>query len=172
MLGQFQICLIMTLFLQPEELRIGTVNEDFAFESLVGDIFQLGNASYRILQVAKGRVQVEDAKGLPPNIPFWLGEGRGRSDALSNAVSVLRQRVDELLSKKSTAEVIEAIHHEYEIEIGIAEQIVKYLAAAKRALGVLPTTDRIVFERFFDETEMLIWLCTVFLGHASTGPGV
>ena len=71
---------------------IGTVNEDFAVESLAGDIFQLGNTSYRILRVERGVVRVEDAQGEPPTIPFWLGEAPGRSDELSAAVSRLRAR--------------------------------------------------------------------------------
>jgi ATP-dependent Lhr-like helicase len=75
--------------LLPEEMRIGTLNEDFAFESLPGDIFQLGNTSYRIAKVETGKVYVEDAKGQPPTLPFWLGESLGRSDELSFAVSRL-----------------------------------------------------------------------------------
>ena len=69
---------------------IGTVNEDFAVESLAGDIFQLGNTSYRILRVERGTVRVDDAEGMAPNIPFWLGEAPGRSDELSQSVSRLR----------------------------------------------------------------------------------
>ncbi len=72
---------------------IGTVNEDFAVESLAGDIFQLGNTSYRILRVERGTVRVEDAKGMAPNIPFWLGEAPGRSDELSQSVSRLRGEI-------------------------------------------------------------------------------
>src|ERR1700712_4685747 len=67
------------VLLEPQGLQIGTVNEDFAVESLAGDVFQLGNASYKILRVEGGRVRVEDAHGQPPNIPFWLGEAAGRS---------------------------------------------------------------------------------------------
>ncbi|HEU4618604.1 MAG TPA: DEAD/DEAH box helicase, partial [Gammaproteobacteria bacterium] len=52
--------------LLPAEHPIGTVNEDFAFESMAGDIFQLGNASYRIRKVEPGKVYVEDAQGQPP----------------------------------------------------------------------------------------------------------
>ncbi|HZW74329.1 MAG TPA: helicase-related protein, partial [Caldimonas sp.] len=77
--------------LEPAGQQVGTVNEDFAIESLAGDIFQLGNTSYRILRVEAGRVRVEDAKGQPPNIPFWLGEAPGRTDELSQAVSRLRE---------------------------------------------------------------------------------
>src|SRR5438045_768417 len=76
--------------LEPDETFIGTLNEDFAIESTAGDIFQLGNASWRIVQVGAGVVRVADAKGAPPTIPFWLGEAPARSDELSRAVALLR----------------------------------------------------------------------------------
>src|SRR5262249_19174339 len=62
------------VILEPQAQFVGTVNEDFAVESLQGDIFQLGNVSYRILRVEQGRIRVEHAHGEPPSIPFWLGE--------------------------------------------------------------------------------------------------
>src|SRR5207302_8345306 len=74
------------VLLEPESQIIGTVNEDFAVESLAGDIFQLGNNSYRILRVERGTVRVEDAQGMAPNIPFWLGEALGRTDELAQCV--------------------------------------------------------------------------------------
>ncbi|HET7063668.1 MAG TPA: DEAD/DEAH box helicase, partial [Rudaea sp.] len=87
--------------LEPQALKIGTVHEDFAVESLAGDIFQLGNTSYRILRVERGRVRVEDAQGMPPTIPFWLGEAPGRSDELSLAVSRLREEISTRLVSQS-----------------------------------------------------------------------
>ncbi|WP_240158909.1 DEAD/DEAH box helicase [Burkholderia sp. Ax-1724] len=86
--------------LEPQAINIGTVNEDFAVESLAGDVFQLGNASYRILRIESGRVRVEDAQGQPPNIPFWLGEAPGRSDELSFAVARLREQIERLLTER------------------------------------------------------------------------
>ncbi|RKE38731.1 Lhr family ATP dependent helicase [Paraburkholderia sp. BL23I1N1] len=86
--------------LEPQAITIGTVNEDFAVESLAGDVFQLGNASYRILRIESGRVRVEDAQGQPPNIPFWLGEAPGRSDELSFGVARLREQIGRLLDGK------------------------------------------------------------------------
>src|SRR5574340_1167879 len=86
------------VILSPSGLRIGSLNEDFSFESIPGDIFQLGNTSYRILKVETGRVLVEDAKGQPPNIPFWFGEAPARSAELSLAVSRLRENADSLLN--------------------------------------------------------------------------
>ncbi|MFC0573718.1 DEAD/DEAH box helicase [Paraburkholderia solisilvae] len=86
------------VILEPQGVQVGTVNEDFAVESLAGDIFQLGNASYKILRVESGRVRVEDAQGQPPNIPFWLGEAPGRSDELSMGVARLRGEIDRILA--------------------------------------------------------------------------
>ena len=85
--------------LDPDDTFIGTLNEDFAIESMAGDVFQLGNASWRVLQVGPGTVRVADAKGAPPNIPFWLGEAPARSDELSRAVSDLRPDVEVRLSR-------------------------------------------------------------------------
>ena len=85
------------VLLEPENQTIGTVNEDFAVESLAGDIFQLGNTSYCILRVERGTVRVADAEGMAPNIPFWLGEAPGRSDELSQSVSRLRREISDRL---------------------------------------------------------------------------
>ena len=134
----------------PEELRVGTLNEDFAFESLPGDIFQLGNMSYRILRVETGRVLVEDAHGQPPNIPFWFGEAPGRSDELSSAVSKIREEIDSRLDEGMPA-AIQWLQEECCIDTAAAIQLVDYLATAKAALGVIPIQKKIVFERFFDE---------------------
>ena len=135
----------------PQGYRVGSLNEDFAFESLPGDIFQLGNTSYRILKVEQGRVLVEDAHGQPPTIPFWFGDAPGRSDELSGAVSELRREVDELLESDGREQVVEWLC-DFGIDAAAASQTVNYLAAAREALGCLPTADQIVLERFFDET--------------------
>ncbi len=135
----------------PGELFVGTLNEDFAFESMPGDIFQLGNTSYRILKVHSGKVFVEDARGLPPTIPFWFGEAPGRSDELSAAVSRLRTEVDEELAGGSVAGVANRLAANPALPLAAAEQLTEYLGAARAALDGLPTAKRIVIERFFDE---------------------
>jgi ATP-dependent helicase Lhr and Lhr-like helicase len=137
--------------LLPKEQPIGTLNEDFAFESMPGDIFQLGNASYRILKIEAGKVYVADALGQPPNIPFWLGEAPGRSDELSASVGRLNAALERLLEDGGPAEAARWLEAELGLSASAAEQIVEYLGAAKAALGALPTDRRIVFERFFDE---------------------
>jgi len=138
------------VMLQPEGYRIGSVGEDFAFESMPGDIFQLGNRSYRILKSEIGKLFVEDANGQPPNLPFWLGEAPGRTDELSAAVSQLREQIDEKLDD-SEAAALAYLQDVYQLSAAAAEQLVAYLASAKAALGLLPTQRNIIFERFFDE---------------------
>jgi len=137
------------VILEPTETFVGTLNEDFAIESTPGDIFQLGNATYRILKVETGVVRVADAQGQPPSIPFWLGEAPGRTDELSHEVSRLRREIEPRLGDAPRAaqwlcEVTGLIEP-------AARQAVEYLAAAKRSLGVLPTQQCLVLERFFDE---------------------
>ncbi len=83
--------------LEPQDIRIGQVDEDFAVESMAGDIFQLGNSSWQIVRVESGRVRVADAHGQSPTIPFWVGEAPARSDELSFAVSRLRETLAERL---------------------------------------------------------------------------
>ncbi|HEY0878737.1 MAG TPA: DEAD/DEAH box helicase [Zeimonas sp.] len=141
--------------LEPEALTVGTVNEDFAVESLAGDVFQLGNVSYRIRRVEPGRVRVEDAHGAPPSIPFWLGEAPGRSDELSNGVSRLRSAVERRLPHDGNGGR-DAAHAWLVSRVGLddaaAAQIVDYLHRTRVGLGAIPTHRRIVLERFLDES--------------------
>ncbi|HSX88077.1 MAG TPA: ATP-dependent DNA helicase, partial [Pseudomonas sp.] len=142
-----------SVLLEPQGFQVGTLNEDFAVESLTGDVFQLGNQSYRILRVEPGKVRVEDAQGQPPNIPFWLGEAPGRSDELSAGVARLREQIEELLGGENPLEnAIAWLMQTIGLDQAAAQQIVDYLARARAALGGLPTQRRLVMERFFDES--------------------
>jgi ATP-dependent Lhr-like helicase len=171
-----------SVLLEPQGFQVGTLNEDFAVESLAGDVFQLGNQSYRILRIEPGKVRVEDAQGQPPNIPFWLGEAPGRSDELSAGVARLREQVEHLLDgdapiaaeaaptepsesrrsglgRENLPDAIAPIENATTwlmkaigLEQSAALQIVEYLARARAALGGLPTQRRLVMERFFDES--------------------
>lgn len=136
---------------EPAGTYVGTLNEDFAIESMAGDIFQLGNTSWRILRVERGTVRVEDARGQPPNIPFWLGEAPGRSDELSQEVSHLRRDCAERLGRGGVAEVTAWLEQELGLATAAASQLAEYLEAARTALGTLPTEDEVVVERFYDE---------------------
>ena len=133
----------------PDETFVGKVNEDFAIESLAGDIFLLGNRSWRIRRVGSGKVWVEDAQGLPPSIPFWLGEAPARTRELSAAVSDLRRQVGDRLADPKDAQ--RWLMEETGISASAAEPIVTYVEETQAVLGCIPTQERVVAERFFDE---------------------
>jgi ATP-dependent Lhr-like helicase len=139
---------------EPGETFVGTVNEDFAVESMAGDIFQLGNTSWKVLQVIAGTVRVSDAQGQPPGMPFWLGEGPARTTELSCAVSKLRGEVQNVIEQSGGA--IEPLMAWFAAETGISEsgarQLAEYFSAGYKALGVIPSQKKLVMERFFDES--------------------
>ena len=160
---------------EPTETFIGTVNEDWAVESLAGDIFQLGNASWRFLRINTGTVRVEDAHGQPPNMPFWLGEAPGRTDELSQAVSDLRReietRLNEITAPATTqaadgngsngqandhpnceSSVAEWLSKETGLSEAAAGQVASYFTSVHQVLGVIPSQRTLVLERFFDES--------------------
>ena len=142
---------------------VGTVNEDFAVESMAGDVFILGNMSWRICYVRGGEVAVQDAQGAPASIPFWLGEAPGRTIELSNEISLLRRELAERVSGGASEISFERpaiayqpavgwLRHECSVEVWAAEQAAHYVAAQQASIGLVPTRRQIVFERFFDES--------------------
>jgi ATP-dependent Lhr-like helicase len=140
------------VLLEPQDMTVGSVNEDFAIESIAGDIFQLGNTSYRILRVEPGRLRVEDAQGAPPSIPFWLGEAPGRSDELSQGVSRLRHDVGIALAHGGVPAAVAWLVSGLGLEQTVALQLAEYLGRMHAALGLLPTREHLALERFFDES--------------------
>jgi ATP-dependent helicase Lhr and Lhr-like helicase len=137
--------------LNPEGLRIGSIGEDFAFESMPGDIFQLGNTSYKVQKVEVNKVFVEDARGQAPTLPFWVGEAPARSAELSASVSRLRELANERLDEGGPQGLDQWLRESMQLDEAAASQLATYLAAGKAALGTLPTLDTIIYERFFDD---------------------
>jgi ATP-dependent helicase Lhr and Lhr-like helicase len=147
---------------EPEGTVVGTVDEDFAVESLAGDIMLLGNSSWRIRRVSAGRVIVEDAHGAAPSIPFWRGEAPARTPELSQQVGALREKVGELTRdvapgndlRASTAALaaVEWLQKECSLDRAGAEQLIAHIVAGRAVLGALPTQSTVIAERFFDES--------------------
>ena len=147
------------VIVEPEGTFVGTLDEDFAIESMAGDIFLLGNTSWRVQHVRAGEVVVRDAEGAPPSIPFWFGEGPGRTIELSAEISRLRADIAEGIAhadgfgvKQDNGNEVAWLQAECGATQWAAEQTVNYIASQWAALGVVPTKDEIVFERFFDES--------------------
>jgi ATP-dependent Lhr-like helicase len=141
------------VLMEPGDVFVGTVNEDFAIESQQGDVFLLGTHPWQIVQVTGGVMRVRDATGKHPTVPFWLGEAPGRTDELSEEVSRLRSAVAERLHAGGREAAIAFVQEVPGVDVVAAALVVDYLRAGRAGLGgVLPTHDDIVFERFFDET--------------------
>ena len=137
---------------EPDDTFVGTVNEDWAVESMAGDIFLLGTHSWQIRRIEPGVVRVRDAAGALPTIPFWLGEAPARTVELSTEVSELRRHVDECLAAGRPDDARQWLIDAAGIPPEAAVMIVDYLAAGRAALGAMPTQHQLVLERFFDDT--------------------
>ena len=134
---------------EPENTFVGTVNEDFAIESMRGDVFLLGNTPWRILRIESGKVRVESAHGAAPNVPFWIGEAPGRTNELSDEVSDLRE---EIYRRGANGDALHWLTEETGCTADAAEQARAYIDEGARILGTVPTKHRVVAERFFDES--------------------
>ncbi len=139
------------VLLDPDETLVGTVNEDWAIESAAGDVFVLGSRSWRIRRVEsrRGVLRVVAAEGQPPSVPFWLGEAPSRTWELSTEVSRLRADVSSAMAAE--ADPRSWLATECALPQAAVAQLVDYIAAQRAALGLVPTMDDVVFERFFDE---------------------
>jgi ATP-dependent Lhr-like helicase len=144
----------------PDDTFVGTVIEDWALESMAGDVFLLGSTSWRIRRVEPGTVRVVDAGGAPPSVPFWLGEAPARTAELSAEVSELRAGVDRILGggerggslSDPVATAIAWVAARCGVSEEVSSMVVRYLAASRVALGGLPTLDHLFIERFFDDS--------------------
>jgi ATP-dependent Lhr-like helicase len=146
-IGDFRVVL------EPDDLFVGTVNEDWATESMAGDIFLLGTHSWQIRQVGSGVVRVADAEGKPPTIPFWTGEAPARTPELSEEISALRSAVDTFVTAGDGDGARAWLAESAGLDEASATQVVDYIAAGKAVLGVVPTGTDLVFERFFDDAD-------------------
>ncbi|HEX2272554.1 MAG TPA: helicase-related protein, partial [Acidimicrobiales bacterium] len=158
---------------EPDDTFIGTVNEDWAVESMAGDIFLLGSHSWQIRRVEPGVVRVRDAGDTPPTVPFWLGEAPARTAELSEEVSELRRRVDQYLAAGDPDGARQWLIDTAGIDVPAATMVVDYLAVARAALGVTPTQQCLVLERFFDDTGgMQLVIHSPYGGRINRGLGL
>ncbi len=155
------------VLMEPDDVFIGTVNEDFAIESMQGDVFLLGTHPWQITGVTNAILRVRDATGRHPTIPFWLGEAPGRTDELSDEVSMLRRALAERLDAGGRETAVQFVMELSSVDELAAGLVVDYLRTGRAELGgVLPTDQDIVFERFFDESGGMQLIVHAPLGSA------
>ncbi len=159
--------------LDPEDTVVGSLNEDFAIDSLPGDVFTLGTHAWQIIRVDGLKVRVRDAQGMSPTVPFWFGEGPGRTVELSTAVSDFRRSVGDKILDESPAAAVNWCRESIGLPSSAATQIVDYLQGGMNALGAMPTRETIVMERFFDEVgDMHVVIHSPFGSRINRGWGL
>ncbi|MDB4165883.1 DEAD/DEAH box helicase [Gammaproteobacteria bacterium] len=159
--------------LDPEDTVVGSLNEDFALDSMAGDVFTLGTHAWQILRVDGLKVRVRDAQGMNPTVPFWFGEGPGRTVELSQSVSNFRQRIGDLILDESADAAMQSCINAVGLPHSAASQVVEYLHAGMAALGAMPTRDTIIMERFFDEVgDMHVVIHSPFGSRINRGWGL
>jgi ATP-dependent Lhr-like helicase len=154
---------LYTVVAEPDQVMVGTVDEDFAVESSRGDIMLLGNTSWMIhrIETNAGRMLVQDAHGAPPTVPFWRGEAPARTQELSAHVGDLRQEISDRLPRTSpvgfsatqpaVAATVSWLKEECGVDDSGAEQAIEYILQGRAVLGAVPTLTTVIAERFFDE---------------------
>jgi ATP-dependent Lhr-like helicase len=154
---------LFTVVAEPDGGVVGTVDEDFAVESMAGEVMLLGNTSWRIRRIEgkSSRIIVEDAHGAPPGIPFWRGEAPARTAELSQQLGDLRKEISDRLPAVVPIEgwrnlpIVTAAVTWLQEECGLdhsgAEQLIQYTIEGRAVLGDVPTQTTIIAERFFDE---------------------
>ena len=154
---------LFTVVAEPDGVTVGTVDEDFAVESMAGEVMLLGNTSWRIRRIEgkTSRIIVENAHGQPPGIPFWRGEAPARTEELSRQLGQLRQDIGDRLNSvvpiegwrnlPVVAETVAWLGTECGLDPSGAEQLMQYILEGRAVLGEVPTQTTIIAERFFDE---------------------
>ncbi|HEY6301652.1 MAG TPA: DEAD/DEAH box helicase [Terriglobales bacterium] len=154
---------LFTVVAEPDGGVVGTVDEDFAVESMAGDVMLLGNTSWRIRRVEakSSRMLVEDAHGTPPSVPFWRGEAPARTAELSQQLGELRKEISDRLpgvlpiegwrSLGVVTDAVSWLREECGLDLSGAEQLIQYMLEGRAVLGDVPTQTTIIAERFFDE---------------------
>jgi ATP-dependent Lhr-like helicase len=154
---------LFTVVAEPDGGIVGTVDEDFAVESMAGEVMLLGNTSWRIRRIEgkSSRILVEDAHGAPPGIPFWRGEAPARTAELSLQLGELRKEISDRLpgvvpvegwrNLPVVTDAVSWLREECGLDLSGAEQFIQYILEGRAVLGDVPTQATIIAERFFDE---------------------
>ena len=136
------------VYLADGSTKVGEVDEEFVFETRVGDTFILGSSVWRVEQIEASTLTVSPAPGQPARMPFWRGEGIGRSYELGCAVGSFRRDMEEAIDAPDCLTTLRAA---YPIDSRSAWNIREYFRKQRDATGVIPHDRRLLVETFRDE---------------------
>ena len=139
-------------------IHIGELDEEFIFESRVGDVFQLGTAAWRIHAIRADRIEARETNAGIGEIPFWRADGIGRSYTLGMEIGSFVAELERQLPEGDSAPsgqagAAELLAKRSRFSPAAADSLIGLLKA-QRAVSALPTHRRIVIEWFQDETGL------------------
>ena len=150
-----------------DRTRIGELDEEFVHESRVGDVFQLGSATWRLASIEHDRVVVTPAPGAPARMPFWHGEFMSRSVDLSRRVGQLRRAFAPGGPGDDTLRV------EYRCDDASIRSLRAYIAEQRAATDIVPDDRTLVVEHFRDEMGALrVIIHSIFGGRVNAPWGM
>jgi ATP-dependent Lhr-like helicase len=148
-------------------VRIGELDEEFIYERRVGDTFLLGTNAWRVDRIEADRVFVSPAEGAPAIVPFWKGEGTGRSYDLGRAMGEflrelagpltpdpsppLRGRGDGVRERLDQSDCLDWLQREYFLDASAARNLRYHVERQLRVTGCLPTDRTLVIEASRDQ---------------------
>ncbi len=140
------------VYLGDGKTRIGELDEEFVFETRVGDVFLLGSNTWRVLDIQDDRVIVGDASGAVPRMPFWNGDYPGRPYELGQRIGRFRGEVSARVGRTDAKldELMRWLQHDYALDENSATNLLEHVRRQLDALGVMSSDSTIVAELFHD----------------------
>lgn len=143
--GEYRVCL------QGSPSAIGELEEEFVYESRLGDVFLLGTAAWRVRRIEADRVVVSPAGPGPGRMPFWKGEQIPRPAELGLKVGrFVGELCDRARDASTDEDVIQWLRAEYPVDDAGARRLYRYIYEQHARGPGAPTDRRIILEQFYD----------------------
>lgn len=133
--------------------RVGELDEEMVHESRVGDVIILGTSTWRITQITNDRVLVTPAPGRTARLPFWHGEGTGRSlDAGIRRGKLQARLAEHTAANGAFTEALDADLAADGFDANSIKNLSALIAAQRASTHAIPTDALIVLETCPDDT--------------------
>ncbi|MDZ7361706.1 MAG: hypothetical protein ONB46_13415 [candidate division KSB1 bacterium] len=150
------------VYIADTNIKVGEMEEEFVFESHIGDIFYLGSSEWRITSIEHDRFWVTPAHAERPRPPFWRGDSFYRDYETGLRVGAFRRKVQERLA---LPEALNWLMENFAMDRWSAENLLAHFDKQIDSTGALPTDQQIIVEQFYDEIgDPRLFIHSVFGG--------
>lgn len=156
-------------YLSDGKTRLGELDEEFVYETRVGDTLMLGAQVWRVQEITDDRITVTEAPGTTPRMPFWRGDFPWRPYELGRKVGAFRRSVVERLQavqgrlelaeaslieerreEPAVQELLAWLQADYALDEASAWHVLRYVAGQLDKAGAI-SSDRTVLVEVFDD---------------------